>query len=436
MISSLIAVFLLIAGTSFLLFRPVVLRFAVVETKTEDVAFVRGIERLFSRKRFAIRISPIFVKDEAARAAILESGKADLAVVRASPDLSQKIRAVAIFRKNAVIGWTWSNDTKKARRLADLNDLIGNKVALLNSDETDVTSLKDLLSKLAVDPSKINFVATGPEGLSANIRDQQLKAAIFLGPASSKALARAVNDTAQIKGELVFLHADAADAIAQKYPIFEAAELPPGLFKTNPPIPAEKVDTLSVSDFVMARDALSEDEVGALTRQLFNARHLLLKEVPSIAALEPPDTGKSSAISVHPGTAAYIDGTERTFLDRYSDLMWGGLLLLSGLGTAGAWFRSYLLKSERDRNLSLREGLVNLLDQIPNATSLEQLKEMRSAADKSFRDTMTCFEDGAIDDASLTSFGLVLARFHHAISERSSELLSSRQSGSRKSTVN
>ena len=59
--------------------------------------------------------------------------------------------------------------------------------------------------------------------------------------------------------------------------------------------------------------------------------------MPGASHIEKPDTDKDAALPAHPGAAAYIDGTERTFLERYSDCFWGALLVLSGLGSALAW---------------------------------------------------------------------------------------------------
>ena len=48
------------------------------------------------------------------------------------------------------------------------------------------------------------------------------------------------------------------------------------------------------------------------------------------------------------GAAAFVDGEEKTFLDRYSDFIWWGLMGLSAMGSAGAWFAGYLKKDERN----------------------------------------------------------------------------------------
>jgi len=100
----------------------------------------------------------------------------------------------------------------------------------------------------------------------------------------------------------------------------------------------------------MARKALSETTAAAIFRQLFAVRQAIARQVPGAAHITKPDTEKDAELPVHRGVAAVIDGTERTFLDRYGDYFWFSLLLLSGIGSAGAWLRHYLNRDERGEN--------------------------------------------------------------------------------------
>ena len=144
----------------------------------------------------------------------------------------------------------------------------------------------------------------------------------------------------------------------------------------------------------MAPKALSDTTVGALTAQLFAARPSLAKTIPSAAKIEKPDTDKDAAVPAHPGAAAFIDGTERTFMERYSDYIWGAVLLLSVLGSATAWLRHYIKRDERKLNTLQRE------------------------ADEILRETLECYDDGAIEQGDLMAYGLVLDQFHNAIVDR------------------
>ena len=138
---------------------------------------------------------------------------------------------------------------------------------------------------------------------------------------------------------------------------------------------------------------MSELTVTAFTKQLFAIRHSLQKEFPGVANIQVPDTDRAVAIPAHPGAAAYIDGNERTFLERYSNFMWLGLMVLSGLASGGPWLRSYLHRDERVHNTARRNRLVDMIAVVRQSGSLAELDQMQKEADEILRDTLSARED-------------------------------------------
>jgi hypothetical protein len=191
-----------------------------------------------------------------------------------------------------------------------------------------------------------------------------------------------------------------------------------GAFAATPQRPDEKIDTVAVNQLIVAPAALSEDTIAAFTRELFAVRQSLAKDLPNASHIQKPDTDKDAALPAHPGAAAYIDGNERSFMDKYSDYIWGAVLLLSGLGSAAAWLRHYLKRDERRQNSQHRDRLLSAIVGVREAASLEELAAMQRAADDILRETLVCHEDGAIEDGDLAAFSLVLAQFHQAIVDR------------------
>ena len=151
---------------------------------------------------------------------------------------------------------------------------------------------------------------------------------------------------------------------------------------------------------------------------MFTVRQVLAKEVPGAGKIEKPDTDKDAALPAHQGAAAYIDGTERTFLERYSDYFWFAILILSGVGSAGAWLRHYLKRDEREQNTLHREKLLAMISKAREAETPEELAAMQQEVDGILRETLECYDDGAIEEGDLSAFGLVLEQFHHAVIDR------------------
>jgi len=161
---------------------------------------------------------------------------------------------------------------------------------------------------------------------------------------------------------------------------------------------------------------------------LFAVRQSLKAEFPLAAKIETPDTDKDATIPVHPGAAAFVDGEEKTFLDRYSDYIWWSLMALSAMGSAGEWFAGYLKKDERSNNSSQRERLLDMLTAARHSDSIEELDQMQSEADDILRGTLRCFEQGTIEQGTLTAFNIALEQFHNAVADRKSLLMSIPQS--------
>jgi hypothetical protein len=205
--------------------------------------------------------------------------------------------------------------------------------------------------------------------------------------------------------------------------MYEASEIPAGSFG-GAERPEEEVKTISFSHHIVARKGVSESTIAAFTRQLFAIRQTLKNDFPMAAKIETPDTDKDATIPVHPGAAAFVDGEEKTFLDRYSDYIWWSLMALSAMGSAGAWFAGYLKKDERNTNSSQRERLLDMLKAARNSDSTEDLDQMQAEADDILRDTLLCFERGAIEEGTLTAFNIALEQLHSAVADRKALLMS------------
>jgi hypothetical protein len=209
-----------------------------------------------------------------------------------------------------------------------------------------------------------------------------------------------------------------SEAIAKKHPLYESEEIPASIFSSSPARPEDKIDTVSVNHLIIAPKSLRDTTVGAFARQVFNVRQQLARDVANAPKIEKPDTDKDAALPAHEGAAAYFDGNERTFLERYTDYIWGIILVLSGLGSAGAWLRHYWSRNERETYETHRDDLLDLISKARKADSPEALSAMQDRADEVLREALDCFEDGAIEEGDLSAIGLALEQFHRAVTDR------------------
>jgi TRAP-type uncharacterized transport system substrate-binding protein len=410
----------LAAISIYLINRPITLRVAVGPAGADDAKFLQSMAQTFARERDYIRLALIPTEGPEAGLRLLGDRKADLAIARADLPMPNGSEAVAILRKNFAVIWSVPRQGEKGHRgtIKGLDNLPEHRIAIIGKTSANPALIKLLLTEAGVASDKIEVVQYGTNDIAAMAQDPKNDAFMAVGPLESKVTADAIALTARSRGEPHFLSVDVSDAIAQKHPVFEAAEIPGSTFNTLPARPDDKIETISVDHLIVAPKSLAETTVVSLTRQIFVARPALLRELPGIATLEKPNTDKDATIPAHRVAAAYIDGTDRTFLERYSDFLWGGLLLLSGLGSGGAWLRSYLKQDERNAYLASRDRVLDLIGATREAASPEELGDMQSAVDDVLRETLDCYEDGAIEEAALPAFGLVLEQFHFAVSDR------------------
>jgi TRAP-type uncharacterized transport system substrate-binding protein len=412
-----------LAATSvYLITRSVTLRVAVGPAGSDDIRFLQIAAQAFSRERDHVRLTLTPTDGPQSSLALLGDGKADLAVARADLPMPNDSQSVAVLRKDFVVLWSVPRHDERSRKaepaIKALDGLAGRRVAVIGKTAANPVLLKLLLAEAGVTADKIEIVQYSTADIAAMAQERRNDAFMAVGPLGSKVTAEAIAATARSRGEPHFLSVDVSDAIAQKHPIYESAEIPGSTFSTSPARPDDKVETISVDHLIVAPKSLSEATVVSLTRQLFVARPDLLRELPGVATLEKPDTDKDAPIPAHRGAAAYIDGTDRTFLERYSDFLWGGLLLLSGLGSVGAWLRGYLRRDETNAYLMSRDRVLDMIKATREAASPAELSAMQSEVDDVLRETLDCYEDGAIEEAALLAFGLVLEQFHFAVSDR------------------
>ena len=56
--------------------------------------------------------------------------------------------------------------------------------------------------------------------------------------------------------------------------------------------------------------------------------------------------------------------------------------------------------------------------------STDELDQMQAEADEILRDTLHCYEHGAIEEGTLTAFNIALEQFHNAVADRKALLFS------------
>jgi hypothetical protein len=172
------------------------------------------------------------------------------------------------------------------------------------------------------------------------LESKEVRALLVVLPLSEKYLAQ-VRGFFPISAKTgpVLIPIDSAGAIAEKERAYESFDVPKGTLRGSPPLPDDDLTTLRVSYYLVAKKKLDADMITGFTQSLMNARRDLLGEMPILAQMAAPDTDADAYLPVHPGAAAFYNGTQQTFLDKWGNIIFLAPMIFGGIISvaAAAW---------------------------------------------------------------------------------------------------
>ena len=311
--------------------RPTTLRVAVSSADPDDYDLMVGAAKLLKHGHHAVRLRVVNEDGASAAAVALDAGNADLAVVRADVALPDNGETVVVLHKDVAL-----LVAPGGSEIAKFGDLAGKSVGMLSQRTGDEKLLGEAFAQYDLAPGAVKLVPLKLDEVGKALKDHAVDAVFGVGLVSSGLLPAAVKlVSAAGAGPPVFLPIAEAAAIAERSAAYDSVEVVRGAFGGNPPRPADEFDTLGVTYRLVASSDLAQGAVAALTRFLLSERVALAQIAPIARRMEAPSTDRGSAIPVHPGTAAYIDDDEESFLDRYSDFIYIGAMVL-GVMASGA----------------------------------------------------------------------------------------------------
>ena len=93
--------------------------------------------------------------------------------------------------------------------------------------------------------------------------------------------------------------------------------------------------------------------------------------------IEPADTDKDAFIVAHPGAAEYINDDTKSFMDRYSDMMYLGAAALSIIGSIFAGIYTKVTRIAPEKASELATAILDIGERMEYAKSLDALDELQ-----------------------------------------------------------
>lgn len=252
---------------------------------------------------------------EASRA--IDTGAADIALVRSDIALPAKGQTLVNFRNDRVFLLVPSDST-----IDSFQKLKGRTIAVLPGLPEDEAVLDHVL----------RFYALAPDAVT---RTQMAPA--LVGPASDAfaSIAKATKKPPEVIG------IDEAEALAKQGGGFENTDIAQGSFGGATPQPEEAVTTLGVTWRLVASRSMSNMVAGEMARRILQAKTRMMATNPAASSIEAPDT-EAPTYPIHPGARAYFGGEQPSMFDRFESLFWIGSALIGLLGSGVTWLVSRL----------------------------------------------------------------------------------------------
>jgi TRAP-type uncharacterized transport system substrate-binding protein len=328
----------LIAGASLFAWRwysrPTTLTIAVGSFDGEASRVVAALAGKLAQQKAPVRLSLVEKGSALDAANAFSSGEVDLAVVRGDVgDLSQA-QAVAIVAHAVAL--------LVAPPGSVITDMAGLKRVTVGVIGGDINKrlIKAVSDEYDLTRAGVTFKDLALPDVRRSLEAKEVRAILVVMPLSEKylSLLRGLFPPSAKSGP-VLIPLEQAGAIAGRDRAYESFDVPKGTLRGAPPNPSDDLTTLRTSFYLVAQKKLDSDLITDLTESLMNARRDLLAEYPLLGQISTPDTDASAYIPLHPGGAAFYNGTQESFLDKWGNIIFLTPMILGGLASvlAAAW---------------------------------------------------------------------------------------------------
>lgn len=402
------------AGAGYFAYRsysiPVTLTVATGSIDGDTAKVLSAIGARMTATNAPVRLKVIDKGTAPEAAAAFAAGQTDLAIVRADARNIPEARTVVLITHVVTLLIALPGQS-----IDDVEGLKGKTVGVVGA-AVNQSVVSAISKEYDLERAKVNFRDVPLHELTQTLKGKQIQALLVVMPISEKYLA-ILRGLWPRNAKFKLIAIDAAGAIAAVHPSFDSYDLPKGSIRGSPAIPDDDLTTLRVPLYLVANKKVGDDTISALTKAVMDSRRELMSEYPLLAQIASPGTDKDAFIPIHTGAAAYFDGDQKTFFDKYGDQIFYGSMLLGTLTSlmAGAW--KYMTK-----NADAPEGplsrLSGMVDQVGQAGSDSELDALERGIDEILATELQRPPDQESNDGQMAALSLMIRRLEHLIEQR------------------
>jgi TRAP-type uncharacterized transport system substrate-binding protein len=374
--------------------------FAVGEANGPEARFAARLAAVLKNNSSRLRLKIVPNGDNAKALAQFDRRDANLAILRTDAKIPARARTVAILDHDVML--LISPGGKKIKTIADLKK---KKIAVLADSESGVTFVRAIL-ELSDAPDAATRVQMAPPGSTLDKLFASGYGAVVAIAHASRIMKDKSYEQYAKRGAFTLNAIESAKAMARKFPAISEETVAAGMLSASPAIPDDETDTIGLEWLLVAQSRLPTTTVTDLARIIYENKAELALDDGFASKIEPASTDKDAFIVAHPGAAEYINDDIKSFMDRYSDMMYLGAAALSVIGTIFAGIYTKITRIAPEKASELATAILDVGERMEYAKSLDALDELQDELEGILRRVVIGLRDGTISSDGLDTFKL------------------------------
>ena len=375
--------------------------FAVGETNGPEARFAAKLAAMLKATSSRLHLKIVSNTDNAKALALFERKLTDLAVLRTDTKIPPRARALAILEHDLLL--LISPGEKKIKSLAELKK---KKIAVMTSGNANVAFIRSLLEipEGSEASSRLQF-APPNSTLDKLFSSGGYGAVIAVGHASAIVKDKSFEQSAK-RASFTLNAIEDSTALTRRNPGISEETVATGMLSSAPEIPDDEVDTVGLQWLLVGQSAMASATAGELARTIYENKAELALDDGFASKIEPADVDKTAFIVAHQGVAEYINDTAKSFLERYSDLLYLGAAALSIIGSIFVGLYTKVTRVAPEKASELATAILNIGERIAHANTMDTIDSLQDELEAILRGAVVGLRDGTISSDGLDTFKL------------------------------
>jgi TRAP-type uncharacterized transport system substrate-binding protein len=376
------------------------LTFAVGAPNGDEARFAAKLAAVLKNTHSRLRLKILPNADNAKALAQFDRLEADLAIMRTDAKAPTRARAIAILDHELVL-----LITPGEKKVKSLDDLKKKKIALWADGDSSAAFARNIFEFLNGGDAGSRVQTAPPGSTLEKLFASGFGAVIVVAPASKVLNDKGYEQFAK-RGGFTLNAIDAAKAMARKLPGITAETVETGMLSSSPEIPDDDVDTIGLEWLLVGQARMSTTTAGDLARVIYENKSELGLDNGFASKIEPAATDKDAFVIAHPGAAEYINDDTKSFMDRYSDVMYLGAGALSVIGSIFAAIYAKITRIAPEKASELSTAILIIGEKVEHVQCFDDLERLQEELERILRGAIIGLRDGTISSDGLDTFKL------------------------------